>query len=106
MTERFRGIALAPFFVLLGATSVSADDTAAVDFERDVAPIIQQHCITCHRPGNAKGEMSLATAEDLRAAEYVVPGKPDESYLIELVTWRAISCGARPGAHSGSHKSR
>jgi hypothetical protein len=60
-----------------------------VDFVRDVAPIIEQHCIRCHLPGNSKSDLSLATSADIVANEYVVPGKPDDSYLIEVVTGSA-----------------
>jgi len=54
----------------------------AVDFGRDVAPIFEQHCIRCHKPGNEKGDLSLATIEDLAANSYLVPGKPDESSVL------------------------
>jgi len=57
-----------------------------VDFKTRIAPILQQHCLRCHSPANAEGEVSLATSEDLTANEYVVAGKPDRSPLIELIT--------------------
>ncbi|MEX2139163.1 MAG: PSD1 and planctomycete cytochrome C domain-containing protein [Pirellulales bacterium] len=62
------------------------EKAGAVDFARDVAPIFQQHCVRCHQPGIRKGELSLATVADLKANEYVVPGKPEESHLLEMVT--------------------
>lgn len=65
----------------------------AVDFVRDIAPICERHCIRCHKPGNEKGDLSLATAADLAANGYVTPGKPDESYLLEIVT---AAAGQRP----------
>jgi mono/diheme cytochrome c family protein len=57
----------------------------AVDFAREVAPIFQVHCVRCHQPGIRKGELSLATVADLKANEHVVPGKPAESHLLEMV---------------------
>jgi hypothetical protein len=57
-----------------------------VDFSKDLAPILEQNCLRCHYPGNEKGGISLATADSLRESEYVVPGRPDESPLLELVT--------------------
>ncbi len=57
-----------------------------LDFAKDVAPIVQKHCVRCHSTGNAKGDVSLATFVDLKENEYVVAGDPDGSYLIELVT--------------------
>ncbi len=57
-----------------------------VDFATDVAPILVEHCLRCHSPGNAKGDMSLATMADLQERGYVSAGDPAGSYLIELVT--------------------
>jgi hypothetical protein len=72
----------------------AADPTRPVDFSQDVAPILQDHCIRCHQPGIRKGDLSLATLADLKANEYVVAGKPAESYLLEVVV--AGDNGARP----------
>jgi len=82
--------------MLLGALIASLGESAPVaaadvDFAKHVAPIIEQHCIRCHKPGNEKGDVSLATLADLSSAEYVSAGSPDESYLIELVTPPAAS---------------
>lgn len=71
--------------------SAAADEP--VDFRNQIAPIFQQHCVRCHASGNQKGEISLATLEDLKAHEYIVAGDPDSSYLIELVTSQD---GAKP----------
>ncbi len=70
---------------LLAAPTLATAD-APVDFRRDVAPIFERHCIRCHQPGIAKGKLSLATFDDLKAGAHVVPGQPDESGLLELVT--------------------
>lgn len=40
-------------------------DEAAVTFTRDVAPILQENCQICHRPGSV-GPMSLLTHEQVR----------------------------------------
>lgn len=61
-----------------------------VDFAREVAPILEEHCIRCHQPAVKKGDLSLAIMADLAANEFVVAGEPDASYLLEVVT-------ARPG---------
>ena len=56
------------------ALQVSADD-ATVDFATDVAPIFQEHCVRCHLPGNKKGDLSLATLEDLQTNDHVMADK-------------------------------
>lgn len=69
---------------LVFAATLHADD-AKVDFAIDVAPILQEHCIRCHLPGIKKGDISLATFEDLQANEHVIGGDPDGSYLLDLI---------------------
>jgi hypothetical protein len=56
-----------------------------VRFAREVAPILERHCLRCHQPGNRKGELSLATFAELKELGHVVPGKPEESRLLQLV---------------------
>ncbi len=63
-----------------------AQERARINFEQQIAPILQKHCVGCHSPNIKKGEVSLATAKDLRQLGYIVPGDPDASYLLELVT--------------------
>src|SRR6059058_3815294 len=55
--------------VLIGVASFaqaqSTISAAAPTFAKDVAPIFQQKCQTCHRPGQM-GPMSLLTYQDAR----------------------------------------
>ncbi|MBY0522039.1 MAG: DUF1553 domain-containing protein [Gemmataceae bacterium] len=83
-------IALAVWLALPGALTA-----APPNFAKEVAPILEQHCIRCHHPGNRKGELSLTTMSDLKESGQVVPGKPDESPLLKLVTPKAGSTRAR-----------
>lgn len=73
--------------LLLVGIALGADNGRwdRVEFVRDVAPILESHCLKCHKPGDEKGGLSLATPEGLRDGEHVVAGKPEESYLIDLV---------------------
>ncbi len=59
---------------------------AQVDFETQVAPILQRHCIRCHSPGNKEGDVSLSTVDDLSDNDYIVRGDPESSHFIELIT--------------------
>ena len=56
------------------------------DFETQIAPLLQQRCLRCHSPGINKGDLSLATIEDLSDNDYLSAGDPANSYLLELVT--------------------
>jgi hypothetical protein len=74
---------------LFGATSRAASD---VDFQRDVQPILAEHCLHCHGVDAAerKAGLRLDLREDaVRGGESgtpaIVPGKPQNSELIQRV---------------------
>ena len=52
--------------VLLGTLLPAAALAQGVTFANDVAPILYEHCVACHRPG-AIGPFSLVSYEDARA---------------------------------------
>ncbi|MCA9089442.1 MAG: DUF1553 domain-containing protein [Planctomycetaceae bacterium] len=77
------------WFTMLLAWPVVAQQLCAeqpVDFQSQVAPLIVEHCIRCHSAGIDKGDISLATAEDLVSGGHVVPGEPENSYLLDLIS--------------------
>ena len=52
--------------VILSTLSIAADlNTKAPTFAKDVAPILQEKCQACHRPGSM-APMSLVTYEETR----------------------------------------
>ncbi|WZO99262.1 DUF1553 domain-containing protein [Isosphaeraceae bacterium EP7] len=71
----------------LGATSVAGGDKTPErpDFTSEVAPIFKT-CLHCHGATDPKGELSLSTVAHLIEGEYVVPGNPAESPLIEAIS--------------------
>ncbi|MEJ7590586.1 MAG: PSD1 and planctomycete cytochrome C domain-containing protein [Planctomycetaceae bacterium] len=44
-----------------------ADEAAAVDFEKDVAPILFRNCLECHQVRNSSGGLALDTASGIAA---------------------------------------
>ena len=67
-----------------------------VSFYNDIRPIFQASCHGCHQPAKAKGDYVMTTfAELLKGGDSeevaVVPGKPDESHLITLITLLGVS---------------
>ncbi len=87
---KYRHLAFDAVCVLAASFLLQPDGAAwanpAIEFGRDVAPILEQHCIRCHQPTNKKGDLSLATSADLVSNSYVVAGDPDASYLAEVVS--------------------
>lgn len=85
MTRPIR-LLVALFAALAPMVAAQTQANSPVDFARDVAPLLERHCIRCHQAANAKSKLSLETFADLAANEYVIPGDPDSSYLLEVVT--------------------
>src|SRR5688572_24063073 len=74
--------ALLLFFGVLSASVV-----AAVDFQKEIAPIFAEHCLECHGPDKVKGGLNLTTRDGIlkeleSGGVAVAPGKPDASELI------------------------
>lgn len=65
-------------------------DAADVDYMRDVVPILQKHCVECHGPTKQQSGLRVDAGQLLikggDSGPAVVPGKIDESLLIEAVT--------------------
>src|SRR5688572_20958505 len=62
----------------------------AVDFAKDIQPILQRSCVECHGPEKPKGKLRLDTREGaLKGGNngvVIVPGKADESDVYRRIT--------------------
>jgi hypothetical protein len=70
------------------APSYGADEQP-VDFARDIQPLLQAHCISCHGPSKARGQLRL-DSETLAfkgglTGKAIVPRKSGESLLVTLL---------------------
>jgi WD40 repeat protein len=75
----------------LRAAEPKPAESAGVSYYRDVRPIFSQHCQGCHQPAKAQGGFVMTSHDDLLKKgdsdkPGVVPGKPDESYLVAQIT--------------------
>lgn len=84
--------ALAAAGAAMGAERPNAGSAKKIDFETEIQPILDDHCVMCHMTGAANGNLVLEQGQaqayliNVKSSESgavrVVPGKPDESYLI------------------------
>ena len=73
------------------AADSAADGVAPVSYYHDVRPLLQAHCLGCHQPAKSSGGLDLTAVQNaIKDGESgmpaIVPGKPEESYLIEQIT--------------------
>jgi mono/diheme cytochrome c family protein len=94
---RLLALTSAVFFLAAASLPSAADEAkpapaaAKVSYFKDIRPLFQVHCQGCHQPAKAEGGYVMTAFEGLfkggeseQAA--IVPGKPEESYLIEQIT--------------------
>ena len=75
-----------PFLIITATLSGSVfAEAAKVDFVKQIVPILETNCVSCHKPSNKdeNGELDITTKETaLEGGEKgaaFVPGKPDKS---------------------------
>src|SRR5437660_709349 len=60
-----------------------------IDFAQEIKPIFEASCIKCHGRGRTKGDLSIESRDTLlkggESGPAIVPGKSEESRVIELV---------------------
>lgn len=90
---------LAATVALLTLNTGRADDAKFLNasdalFALKVEPILAEKCYSCHgdKADDVKGELDLTSREGFfnggeSVEEILVPGKPDESFLLEVVKW-------------------
>lgn len=68
---------------------VMADGTETVSFKGDIAPWLVNICLGCHSGDTPRGKFGITTFEQLLqggpTGSTIVPGNPDESYIVDLV---------------------
>ncbi len=68
-----------------------SDESAKISYYDQIRPIFQAQCQGCHQPAKASGSYVMTAFDKLVAGgeskmAAVAPGKPNESYLLELIT--------------------
>ena len=74
------------------APVVFLQETTAVDFQRDIRPLLSDRCFSCHGPDSAGRDSELrldsvaAAFQDLGGYAAIVPGNLEASELIYRIT--------------------
>src|SRR5437879_3535694 len=70
-------------------SAAPATGVKPVSFETDVQPVLTAKCTVCHGPDTRVKEMNLSTLDGVmkgsESGPVIVPGKPDESKLYQMV---------------------
>jgi formylglycine-generating enzyme required for sulfatase activity len=82
-------------FILGAAHFTEAQPGGRIDFARDVAPLLEQHCVRCHHAGTASSNLQMTSRRELIRDRTVVPGKPDESLFYQVIAGGSMPPGRR-----------
>jgi len=75
---------------------------AKIEFNRDVRPILSDNCFSCHGPdaSQRKAKLRLDDRDEALRKQAFVPGKPDESAIIQrIITSDAEDLMPPPDSH-------
>ncbi len=81
----------------------------AIDFTADIEPILRTHCIECHGPETQESQFRLDRLANMLAGgnsgePAVMPGRPDDSYLVRLVRHQEPGAEMPPGEALSDHE--
>ncbi len=88
------GTAAEPLAQAQVAEPVLTANGEALDFEREIAPLLARRCLGCHNPGERKGGLDLTTEQGLKAggdSGPVLAAPP-----LEGLIWQRVSAGEMP----------
>jgi hypothetical protein len=95
-------IRLAPVLTL-ALSSLLTETGFALDYEKDILPLLKEHCFECHsnEEGKTKGNLTLDDIEEMKKYQItpfslIQPENPDESQFVALMKLPASDSDAMP----------
>ncbi|MEQ9410620.1 MAG: PSD1 and planctomycete cytochrome C domain-containing protein [Fuerstiella sp.] len=90
-TNRLPLRALIAVAVAAGCTGGFADEQEDF-FERQIRPLLAEHCVSCHGPDKQEGDLRLDSRQQVLqgsadVAALVVPGNPQDSRLLQVILY-------------------
>jgi hypothetical protein len=81
-------LALAALTLIGSARAGDDSDAEAIEYNRDIRPILSENCFACHGPDSAARKADLRLDQRAAAVELgaIVPNDPEASGLIERIT--------------------
>ncbi len=84
------GLALVCTMSALPVVRAQTAPVKPVSFINDIAPLLKENCLGCHDGKKRKGKLDMTSFASFRKGggheDPVSPGKPDESYLLSVLT--------------------
>src|SRR5438045_3584120 len=71
---------------LFAPAALFAQPPTPIEFNRDIRPILSDHCYTCHGPAKSTRKAGIRLDTKDGAYTVIVPGKLKESHLWQRVT--------------------
>ncbi len=74
--------------------------TAKVSFEKDIKPLFESSCLSCHNTGTLLGRLNLENRQlaftEGDKGPFIVPGKPSESRVYQALILPKVQDAAMP----------
>lgn len=97
------GMFLAWLLLVQSPPAARSQGKGPVSFINDVAPLLKENCFACHDSKKRKGKFEITSYANFRKGgskeDPVVPGKPGESILMQLLTEKGA--GRMPPKEAG-----
>lgn len=105
MTSRLPQSQCALLLVVAGVLVCSPPARAAIDFAKDVQPILEMNCVACHSGKEPAGDFDLTTVKKALATGSgslsIEPGHPDKSTLYTLTILERDDASLMPPIKEG-----